>query len=161
MKNRGTEFEKRLQKIHGVYSMMKVAKIEKVAPPSLVIKGKFILMRNPFLDFAGTWTECHGRALFIEGKLTETPSIRICQAGGLSENQYSNLWAWKDAGAAVGLIWFYTEANTIKFVPLSTMASYTQQGIKSMRWEAVPDLPPTNRCPWDYLPVLKKELAGT
>ncbi len=155
MKNRGTEFEKRLGKIHGVYQMLNVARIEKVAPPVLVLKGRMIMLKNPWLDFAGTWTEQNGCTLIIEAKLTEKPRLNLCQDGGLSENQYSNLWAWKDAGAAVGLVWFFTEANTIRFLPLSFIAGRIQDGKKSILWEEALEVPATSRCPWDYLAILK------
>jgi penicillin-binding protein-related factor A (putative recombinase) len=160
MKNRGTEFEKRLGKIHDVYKMLRVAKIEKVAPPILVLGKKKIMLANPYLDFAGAWTEENGRAVAIEAKLTEVARLSICRDGGLSENQYSNLWAWRDAGAAVGLLWFYTEANTVRFVSLSRMAEIVQRSDVSIKWNEAEEIPASYRCPWDYLPLMKKELAA-
>lgn len=156
MKNRGTEFEKRLQAVHNVYAMNRVAKIQKVTPPALVIKGKMILMQNPWLDFAGTWTEQQGRTLIIEAKLTEKPTLDLCVQGGLSENQYSNLWAWSNAGAVVGLVWLFTEVNDIRLITLPMMATTVQGGTKRFYWGDAMPVPSRPGCPWDYLPLLKK-----
>lgn len=165
-KNRGKEFEHRLEKINRLYSMQGVAKIEKVDPPSLVIKGRMIMKSNPFLDFIGHWTEV-GTTIIMEAKFTETPRLSFLHQGGLSEVQYGNLWAWSDAGAAVGLLWCYADPemkNEVRMVTLPMMAERIQANVKSIKWdEAIPIR--RQRTPLDYLAELhvalwKKELAS-
>jgi penicillin-binding protein-related factor A (putative recombinase) len=159
VKNRGQEFEKRLQKVHDFYAMNRLAKIEKVAPPVLVIRGKQIMMRNPFLDFTGVWTERDGRALVIEAKFTaDEERMGICGSGGVSENQYSNLWAWRDAGAVCAVLWFNAKHDTIRMATVPMLAQCVQAGRKSIRWDEMLEVPRSDRGHWDYLALLEQAM---
>src|SRR6187402_1485458 len=72
--NNGKGFEGLISKLAQAYAARWIATLEKVEPPVRVIgfgpARKVIFLKNPFLDYVGTWTAAGGRAIFIEGKST-------------------------------------------------------------------------------------------
>ncbi len=103
--NRGREFEKEILEVAKRYEADRSMTLRKVDPPTRFIRGKIVMMANPFLDFCGSWTERGGRAVFLEAKRTDTDRLKLCCAGGLTEKQLQSLRRWRSAGAVTGIIW--------------------------------------------------------
>ena len=103
--NQGTAFERRIAPQLTLWKRQGRAKIEKVDPPSLTRGFKTILLPNPFLDYAGTWTEMGGRTIIVEAKHTDKSRLDINRKGGITEKQWSDLKKWKAAGAECFILW--------------------------------------------------------
>lgn len=158
-KNQGTWFEGDLVKICRAYRHNGVMELEKVEPPTRVVKRpptfqpEILRMANPFLDFVGVWTRRQGRAVFLEAKSTAEPKLGLKQSGGLSEAQYDSLVRWNAAGAAVGILWAY--AQHVRFVPLLACVAQLEAGVKHVKWENATPVPQgTGWVMWDFEKVL-------
>lgn len=119
--NTGKGFEVLLSRIFAAYEDRRIATFSKVEPPTRIIgtglARKIIYLRNPFLDFTGTWTAQGGRAIHIEAKSTDGPKLPLVEdSGGLSDKQVANLKRWADAGAACGVLWLH--AADVRFLPV-------------------------------------------
>ena len=107
-KSTGSEFQKLLEAVFEGYEKRGMARLRKVEMPVKVFgppqKRKVVFLENPWLDYAGTWTELGGRMLIIEAKSTEGQRLEIGE-GGITSKQMDNLQAWHRAGAAVAIVW--------------------------------------------------------
>lgn len=106
---RGKGWEKDLAKVFAELERYRVLIMRKTDPPVRFIgPGKIIFTENPFLDFAGAWTEAHGKALLLEAKQTEKPQLHLggkSNAHGVTGTQLRNLRVWRAAGALTGILW--------------------------------------------------------
>lgn len=115
------------------------ATIAKVDPPTKVLRigGKphVIQLRNPYLDFVGTWTEQGGRMLMFEAKWTSEPVLRILRAGqtgsGISHEQLVTARRFWDAGAVTFFLW--SHKDQVRFVT-PTMVEATLTARQSLPW---------------------------
>lgn len=119
------------------YERNGVATIKKVDPPTLTLGGgrRTVLLENPWLDFAGTWTARGGRSIIIEAKHTEKPILPINRKGGITPKQWENLLMWKRAGAAVFIAWEYKRDIRVS-TPELISGFLDQSQRKSMPWFA-------------------------
>jgi penicillin-binding protein-related factor A (putative recombinase) len=135
----GKDFEKTLADVFAAYERRGVAKIRKVDPPVRVIGGgkfrKIVFLENPWLDYAGTWTEFGGRQLIIEAKSTDDPRLEIGEKG-ITETQIDNLLDWHRYGAAVGIVWHHKGA--VRVITSATIEHAKDYGIKSFKWRHLP-----------------------
>ena len=158
-KNTGKDLEKRITQIAKIYEADEQALIHKCDPPSrtISIKGKTIttLLRNPFPDFVGTWTENGGRALLIEAKSTQHPRLPImCKSGGVTIDQVKHLTHWHQSGAAVGIVWEHDlkwKFVGIKQVHSTLLMKRGKQPRKSIRWDEAEEIPQNGMNYIDFL----------
>jgi hypothetical protein len=132
-RNNGTAFERQLETIFAAYLKQGRAKIEKVDPPTKVLGRKVLFMPNPWLDFAGVWTERDGRTLLIEAKTTLKPTLELGGTHGLTKAQWGNAMDWQRAGAMVLLLWEHKGEIRVT-TPSMAMADCREQDRKSLRW---------------------------
>lgn len=132
-KNNGTAFERDLQTIFDAYLNQGRAKIHKVDPPTKVLGKKVLFLPNDWLDFAGTWTERGGRALVIEAKTTQEPTLPLGGSRGLTETQWRNAMDWQRAGAMVLLLWEFCGEIRVT-TPTMAMHACRENDRKSLRW---------------------------
>jgi len=140
--NDGKSFEKIMTQIGEAYDRRGVMRIVKAEPPTFRMKknGETIIgeRANPFLDYAGTWTERGGRALFIEAKsTTDSTTLPLDREGGVTTDQVLALRRWHNAGAAVAVIW---EVNRTHCAAIShdLLVSTLATGRKSIRFDELP-----------------------
>ncbi len=138
-KNDGRSFQALLELIFAEYERLGTATIRKVDPPVRVMGGgkfrKVIFMANPWLDYAGTLKG--GRAIHIEAKSTEGPTLRIipegADGGGIKHTQQATALRHASYGAAVFYLWMNQAADDLRIVtPNMVAAQLTQR--KSLRW---------------------------
>jgi len=107
--NDGRDFQAEIQRSANEYLYRGWMRLRKVDPPSRVIGGgagrRVIFLENPWLDFAGVWTERHGRAVFIEAKSTTEPKLAVDRDGGVTEKQADAIIHWRIAGAVAFVLW--------------------------------------------------------
>jgi penicillin-binding protein-related factor A (putative recombinase) len=103
-RNNGKAFEEALTRTCEYYESRRLMRVRKVDPPTIVVKGKVIMLKNPFLDFVGTWTECNGRAIMFEAKSTSKPVLPF-GSSGVSDAQLEAMRQWQAAGAIVFVLW--------------------------------------------------------
>ena len=109
--NRGKLFEQALEQQHKLYEQAGVAVLRHTDPPirEIFFKGKRVIvrLRNPFLDYAGTWRTHGGKAMFIEAKATVDYKLRVdgSQGHGVDERQMHSLRVWRAGGALAFLLW--------------------------------------------------------
>ncbi len=148
----GTDFQNVLEAVFQGYLNQGIAYLEKVDPPTGISKGRVFLKKNPWLDYAGTWTEIGGRALILEAKSTESPTLELGE-GGITGRQQEALTKWHRAGAATAIIWHHR--GEVKVITGATIAAALQMGVKSFKWR---HLPPTPKGQgwiiWDILAVI-------
>lgn len=136
-KNTGKFLEQLITTIGNAYEAHRILKLAKVDPPSFVVRKESryqaFFKRNPFVDYIGSWSKRGGRTLAIEAKSTSKPTLALCCEGGLRENQYINLHAWQNSGAAVGVLWEYDK--TIKFLSLNKIMTILDTGKKSISFD--------------------------
>lgn len=109
----GRSLEHELEIIASLYAERGILRLGRTTPPTRTWREgesqRVCFLKNPWLDYAGTWTEREGRMLLIEAKTTHEPVLNLAAGkdgkGGLSKNQIENLMLWEKAGAAVGCIW--------------------------------------------------------
>lgn len=109
-KGTGTSFEEHVQIVAAAYEVQGRAALSKQSAPVLVLMGgrKVIPLKNPYLDFSGTWIERGGRALHIEAKASKVPRLPIyveTKGAGLTTEQIESLERWRTAKAAVLVLW--------------------------------------------------------
>lgn len=131
--NSGTAFERQLELIFQAYLKQGRAKIEKVDPPTKVLGRKVLFMPNPWLDFAGSWTEQGGRMLMIEAKTTQKPTLALGGSRGLTESQWQNAMDWARAGAMVLILWEH-RGEIRATTPAMAMRACRENERKSLRW---------------------------
>ena len=109
MKNTGKPFEKTIETILMQYASKGILRMKKVDPPTRLLKlggsTKVIMLPNPFLDYVGSWTARHGRAVFMEAKSTSEPQLKINSDGGLTVKQFEAMRQWQAAGAVTFVLW--------------------------------------------------------
>ncbi len=135
----GKEFESLLEAIFTGYANRGIANIEKVDPPVRVVGSgihrKIIFQENPWLDYAGVWTEMGGRMVILEAKATEGERLEI-GSGGITPNQITNLKKWHRYGAATAIVWGH--AGTVKVITAATILAADSMGLKSFQWRHLP-----------------------
>lgn len=138
----GKDFEKLLEAIFTGYHNRGIAKIEKVDPPVRVVGGgkarRIIFLENPWLDYAGTWSEMGGRMLILEAKSTEDERLEIGEKG-ITTKQMENLAKWHRYGAAVAILWGHKGA--VKVITMATIQAAESMGLKSFNWRHLPGTP--------------------
>lgn len=135
--NQGRAFQNEITRTAEIYEQKGLLRLAKVDPPMRIVgtghARKTIMLDNPFLDFHGAWRERGGRALCIEAKSTEKPTLGLCQSGGITENQWRNLQSWAGNGAACCVLWGYR--GETRYVPLQAIAAQLRAGIKHLKWD--------------------------
>ena len=133
--NTGAPFERMLEQTHTSYLAKKRAKIEKVAPPTrMVRRGAFWIplhMENPFLDFVGVWSEAGCRALMMEAKSTRTPRLAVGSNDGLNERQWRALRDWHASGCAACVLWEFL--GVVKLIMVEDVHEQIKSR-KSLAW---------------------------
>ena len=107
--NDGTGFEGTVIAICEAYEKARRVRAFKVSPPTVVVKGRVIMKKNPFLDFVGSWSERKGRMLMFECKSTSEPRLPF-GSDGISERQLKLLAHWGASGAIAFVLWEYRGA---------------------------------------------------
>jgi penicillin-binding protein-related factor A (putative recombinase) len=152
-RNRGKEFESRIETLLQEYSRTGVAKIHKVDPPSCHAGRRVILMENPWLDFQGVWTVNANRAIAFEAKRTDKPLLPIntTGGGGMSPKQWASFEAWTHAGATTFVLWEHLgEIRIITHAMCRNALAETKR--KSLRWiDAIRIAPGEGRLHHDFL----------
>jgi penicillin-binding protein-related factor A (putative recombinase) len=156
--NDGRGFQKEIERTCGAYQARRTAVLRKVDPPTKIVgtgdARRVIFMANPFLDYAGSWTARHGRAIFIECKSTATHRLPFKRSGGLTEDQVSALKSWRHAGAAAGVLWQFS-GRVVLFIP-EDLLPHEASGAKSLTFESGRPVPRgEGSIIWDFLPVLE------
>lgn len=140
--NTGKEFERLLEAIFTGYLNRGIAKIEKVDPPVKVVGGgkarRVIFMKNPWLDYAGVWTEMGGRLLILEAKATETERLEIGD-GGITSKQMENLASWHRFGAVTAILWGHR--GQVKVITAATIQAAADMELKAFQWRHLPATP--------------------
>jgi hypothetical protein len=151
--NRGGNLELLLAAIFAAYETQGEAVLEKVDPPTKTFgKGRIIHLPNPFLDFQGTWTRQGGRALVIEAKHTEKPTLGVAAHGGITEAQWETALRWHRGGAIVLFIWRFANQAPRMITPAMAAAALRERSRKSLRWaDAIPVQPGTGMVLYDFL----------
>lgn len=154
----GKWLQDEIARISDDYERRGLARIKKVDPPLRIIgnpfkgKGRVIPLTNPFLDFMGTWTARAGRTIVIEAKSTQEPKLPFGK-GGLDADQWRSIQEWRQAGAAVAVLWGLK--GVIRYVPYEAIRSVMQQGVKHIKWECATEIPAgMGFCTCDFLHVL-------
>lgn len=158
-KNTGKDLENRIVKISKIYHSQERALLYKCDPPSRTfnVNGKTFttLLKNPFPDFVGSWTEKEGRSILIEAKSTQHPRLPImCKSGGLTVDQVEHLKQWHDSGAAVGIVWEHDlkwKFIGIKQVQATLLMKRGNQPRKSIRWDEAQEIPKNGMNYIDFL----------
>lgn len=113
--NDGRAFQADIETTLHAYRVRGMADLRKTEPPTRVLGGghnrRVIFMANPFLDYLGTWSERHGRAIVVEAKSTATHRLPVNRDGGLTAEQCHTMANWRKAGAAVALLWRWRNAD--------------------------------------------------
>jgi hypothetical protein len=128
-RNTGKPFENEIQATCDQYERWKLARIRKVDPPTIVVKGRVIMRENPFLDFVGTIA---GRLVMFEAKSTAEPRLPLVTAG-ISESQLAAADQWEAAGAIVFYLWRFGDAT--KFVSTGVPRDALADDRRSVRWD--------------------------
>lgn len=159
--NDGRPFQKEIERTCGAYQSRRWATLRKVDPPTKIVgtgeARKVIFLANPFLDFCGSWTARHGRAMFIECKSTRTHLLRFLRPGGLTFEQFNSIRTWRNAGAAAAVLWQFN-GRVVMFIP-EDLAAHEATGAKSLKFETGREVPRgEGSIVWDFLPVLEKSI---
>lgn len=159
--NDGRGFQKELEATCGAYQARRTATIRKVDPPTRLVgtgaKRRVIFLPNPFLDFAGSWTARHGRAIVLEAKSTATHRLPFKRSGGLTEEQLSSMKVWRNASAATALLWRWNDRVAL-FLP-EDLVGAENRGDKSLVFENGRPVPRgSGTVVWDFLAVLEATL---
>ena len=118
-----------------------------------------IFLANPFLDFMGTWTAHHGRALFIECKSHESGRLGIASSGGISATQWAALKSWRRAGAACAVLW--RQKGDVRLFTPEMIAKAEAGGAKSLVFvEGHLVFQGQGRVIWDFLKTLEVAIWG-
>jgi len=161
IRNDGRGFESEIEQTNLAYERRGIASLNKVVPPMRVLGGgkRVIFMKNPYLDFLGTWTAQHGRAIFVEVKSTSDRRLRFNSTGGFNIDQWNSMKRWRRAGAACCLLW-----ESIRMVSLWTPEMLLEREIAEDRSLSFDSGLLVERglgnILWDYLPVLERAVWG-
>lgn len=142
-------FERDIITACDAYHAAGIAKLHKVDPPLRVLHlpggGKrVVFLKNPYLDFTGTWTARGGKAVHFECKSTDTPQLNIRQnndGNGIKASQLAAAIQWQTAGAAVAFLWRFRGETRI-LTPFMVRAQLADR--QSLRWcdaHAIPQGP--------------------
>lgn len=114
MASSGTRFETYLANTLEAYRVKNLLYMEKVEPPIKTMYGgkRVIHLKNPFLDFIGTWTERGGKMIMVECKLTSEPLLKI-GTNGIKTAQLTNGLKWEQMGAAVAYLWQFEDQTRL------------------------------------------------
>lgn len=112
------------------YEEQGIALIEKVDPPSKVFRGKPCFMKNPFLDFTGTWK---GNSIQVEAKSAKANRLPINKDGGVTKAQWGNMQKWDRHGAIVLLLWI--KDSGVKMFTMCMIHEAIDRGEKSLPWD--------------------------
>lgn len=156
--NDGRGFEKELEITAGGYVNRRIATLRKVSPPTRLVgtgaNRKVIFLSNPFLDYVGTWTARHGRALFVEAKSTSRHRLPFMRSGGLTVEQLNTIKTWRIAGAATCLLWQFN-GRVVLFLP-EDLVEFERLGAASLEFESGrPVTRGEGNVVWNFLPVLE------
>lgn len=162
----GKDFEREIEQTAGAYNARRIARLQKVDPPVAVIwpmdpktgqkRQRVIFKRNPWLDFAGTWSIRGGRTLLIECKSTSTHRLGL-REGQLGPEQVHALKAWRLAGAATAVVWRFNGKCAL-FIP-EMIAEAESRGEKSLAFEnGLPVERGDGTLRWDFLATLERAL---
>ncbi len=166
-RNDGREFQRELEQTAGVYHSMRVAVFKKVDPPVRVIwiddkanPGKkrqhVIFQQNPWLDYAGSWSARHGRALIFEAKAISKHRLKLGD-GGLTDTQRTAVKSWRLAGAATCLLWKF--GGRVRLFTPEMIIAAEARGDRSLLFETgLPVEHGEGQLIWDFLPVLASAL---
>lgn len=140
--NTGKDFEKLLEAVFQGYETRGIARIQKVDPPVRIVgpfgRKRVIFLENPWLDYAGSWTEAGGRMLIIEAKSTEEPSLELGD-GGITKRQTDELTKWDRYGALTGIVWHHR--GDVRVITAATLRVALAMGLKSFKWQHLPPVP--------------------
>ena len=128
--NTGKPFEHRMETVLAQYSSKGLMRLKKVDPPTKIIGRKVIFLENPFLDYAGSWTEASGRSVFCECKSTKEPVLPILSAG-LNENQIRSLLKWHYAGSACFTLWDH--AGNVYYIGMRKLIEKIHTGVRNFK----------------------------
>ena len=138
----GKAFQSRIESIFLGYRKASRADMEKIDPPLKVYgtaaRRSVVFLENPWLDYAGTWTEQGGRALFIEAKSTEGERLGL-GSSGVSDGQIKSLRRWSNAGAIAAVAWFHRDQ--VKIIPARELIDAWDAGAKGIQWRHLPAVP--------------------
>lgn len=140
--NDGRGFEDLFERTCDAYLHSRTLRLSKVEPPVKVIGGgkverRVIFLENPYLDYLGAWTERGGRSLMIEAKCTSGPDggkLPIRDDSSLKLRQVEWLKRWHCAGAAVGVVWNWTERGSV-FLPIGLIDSIIKAERRHIKFE--------------------------
>lgn len=140
-------FEAYLDRIFKHWRTAGVARIEKTDPPMRIARGKAIHLKNPWLDYFGSWK---GRAIAIEAKSrTKAPTKPrddhwlplCCKTGGMTEKQITTFLQWDDYQATAVILWQLQgdrQAET-RIFPASLVREVVESGLNRLYWpEGIP-----------------------
>lgn len=135
--NTGKGFEGMVETILLQYQCRGLLRVKKVDPPTRVVGSgafrKVIFLANPFLDFAGTWTERGGRAVFFECKSTTEQRLAVGSSSGVTQDQCDALCHWQNAGAVTFVLWEVKPLGKVFFAtPVMLAAALEKSGRKSI-----------------------------
>lgn len=157
-RNDGRGFQEEIEQTCGAYNANRQAMIRKVDPPARIVGAhpnrRVIFLPNPFLDYVGTWTARHSRAIFIEAKSGASQRLRL-GSGGLTDTQQSALLAWRRAGAAAFVLYQWA-GKVALFLPEHVIA-FQGRGEKGLPFDVGLPVPRgEGTVIWDFLPVYQK-----
>ncbi len=136
-RNDGRSFQTRIETVLLQYQSKGLLRCKKVDPPVKVLgfgkARRVIFLRNPFLDYVGTWTESGGRAVFFEAKSTSEPRLPFGGGAGVTADQLQVMKLWAQAGAAVFGLWEWRN-NGVRFLTLHNFQAADSCGSKSIKW---------------------------
>lgn len=161
--NDGRSFQKEIERTCGAYHSRRVAVLRKCDPPTRLVgsgaQRRVLFMANPFLDFVGTWTTHHGRALFIECKSTGTHRLPFARSGGITAEQVSTIKTWRLAGAAAAILWRFNDG--VVLITPEDLLEAERTGAKSLTYASGRYVPRgEGNVLWDFLPVLEVAIWG-
>lgn len=160
-RNDGRGFQKELEATMEAYRVKGIAKITKVDPPVRVFfkdrKQIVVFLKNPHLDYVGTWTARHGRMIAIEAKASDSHRLGFNSSGGLNSEQWASMKAWRHAGAAAALLW-RNKAEVRLYTP-EMLLSAEKLEAKSVQFESgIPVKQGVGMILWDFLAVLESQI---
>jgi penicillin-binding protein-related factor A (putative recombinase) len=118
----------------------------KIDPPVRVMGSgqhrKTIFMRNPFLDFTGSYFDPEKEEFFridFEAKATQSPRLPINAKGGITPNQIEVIRDWLANGSNVFVLWQFKPKNTpdgekVGFIGGDSILEAVKHGEKSIRF---------------------------
>jgi len=138
----GKAFQTRLELTIMGYRAAGRADLEKIDPPLKVYgtgaRRNVVFLSNPWLDYAGVWSEMGGRSLHLEAKSTEGERLGL-GGGGVSDNQIAAMRRWTRAGAIAAVVWHHRDA--MKIIPARELLDAFDAGARGLQWRHMPAVP--------------------